>query len=65
MGIETFIRDNILSPRLKKAECLVVYDPKQRYRDLCLYQVGLNAPKIMLDLFGDVLCPNASVSRPT
>ena len=36
MGIETFIRDNILSPRLKKAECLVVYDPEQRYRDLCL-----------------------------
>ena len=36
MGIETFIRDNILSPRLKKAECLVVYDPDYRYRDLCL-----------------------------
>lgn len=36
MGIETFIRDNILSPRLKKAECLVVYDPEYRYRDLCL-----------------------------
>jgi hypothetical protein len=36
MGIETFIRDNILSRRLKEAECLVVYDPDHRYRDLCL-----------------------------
>lgn len=36
MGIETFICDNILSPRLKKAECLVVYDQEQRYRNLCL-----------------------------
>ena len=36
MGIAKFIRDHILSPRLKKAECLVVYDPDQRYRDLCL-----------------------------
>lgn len=36
MGIETFIRDNILSRRLKEAEFLVVYDPDRRYRDLCL-----------------------------
>jgi PglZ domain len=36
MGIETFIRDTILSPRLQNAECLVVYDPEQRYRQLCL-----------------------------
>jgi hypothetical protein len=36
MGIETFIRDNILSRRLKEAECLVVYDPDRRYHDLCL-----------------------------
>ena len=35
MGIETFIRDNILKERLK-AECLIVYDPDHRYRDLCL-----------------------------
>lgn len=35
MGIETFIRDSILSPRLKQAECLVVYDPARRYRDIC------------------------------
>ncbi len=36
MGIAKFIRDNILSPRLKTAECLVVYDSDRRYRDLCL-----------------------------
>jgi len=36
MGIANFIRDSILSPRLKKAECLVVYDPDHRYRTLCL-----------------------------
>ncbi len=36
MGIAKFIRDHIFSLRLKKAECLVVYDPDQRYRDLCL-----------------------------
>lgn len=36
MGIETFIRDNVLSQRLKEAECLVVYDPDRRYRDICL-----------------------------
>ena len=36
MGIEIFIRDNVLSRRLKEAECLVVYDPDRRYRDLCL-----------------------------
>lgn len=36
MGIANFIRDSILTLRLKKAECLVVYDPDHRYRDLCL-----------------------------
>jgi hypothetical protein len=36
MDIATFIRNTILSTRLRKAECLVVYDPDQRYRDLCL-----------------------------
>ncbi len=35
MSIADYIRDDILKLRLK-AECLVVYDPDQRYRDLCL-----------------------------
>ncbi|WP_121969238.1 PglZ domain-containing protein [Leptolyngbya sp. BC1307] len=36
MSIAEFIRDDILGDRLKKAECLVVYDPNHRYHDLCL-----------------------------
>ena len=35
MSIAEFICDDILKLRLK-AECLVVYDPDQRYRDICL-----------------------------
>jgi hypothetical protein len=36
MDIAKFIRDKILTERLKKAECLVVYDPDRRYHALCL-----------------------------
>lgn len=36
MSIETFIREVVLIPRLAKRGVLVVYDPAQRYRDLCL-----------------------------
>lgn len=36
MGIEAFIRDEVLRPRLNKAEVLVVYDGARRYDDLCL-----------------------------
>ncbi len=36
MTIATFIRDQILRPRLLETGCLVVYDPVGRYRDLCL-----------------------------
>jgi len=35
MSIADYIRDDIFKPRLK-AECLVVYDQDQRYRDICL-----------------------------
>ena len=35
-GIKDFIQNQILLPRLKKNGVLVVYDPEQRYRDLCL-----------------------------
>ncbi len=36
MSIETFIREVVLVPRLSKRGVLVVYDPAQRYRNLCL-----------------------------
>jgi len=36
MSIQTFIQHEILLPRLKHNGVLVVYDPAQRYRDLCL-----------------------------
>jgi len=36
MSIENFIKEQILAPRLIKNQVLVVYDPEQRYRDLCL-----------------------------
>jgi hypothetical protein len=36
MSIEVFIQQNTLLPRLKKSSVLVVYDPQQIYRDLCL-----------------------------
>lgn len=36
MTIEQFIQDEVLRPRLSKNEVVVVYDPDQRYRELCL-----------------------------
>lgn len=36
MSIAEFIQADIFQKRLKDSECLVVYDPDQRYRDLCL-----------------------------
>lgn len=36
MSIAAFIQTEILMPRLNQAEVLVVYDPEQRYRQLCL-----------------------------
>jgi hypothetical protein len=33
MSIVAFVRDSVLRPRLKKAGCLVVYDPAKLYRD--------------------------------
>ncbi len=35
MTIRQFIQEEVLSPKLKKASVLVVYDPERRYRDLC------------------------------
>ena len=35
MSIATFIRDEVLRPRLEKAGALVVYDPEGRYRSVC------------------------------
>lgn len=34
MTLAAFIRDSVLRPRLKKAGCLVVYDPEKLYRDV-------------------------------
>ena len=34
-GIAEFIRDEVLLPRLKRRDVLVVYDPARRYRALC------------------------------
>ena len=39
-SIGSFIRDEVLLPRLKHAGVLVVYDPEQRYRELCLALAG-------------------------
>jgi hypothetical protein len=36
MKIAEFITSNVLRPRLLAKGCLVVYDPEQRLRDLCL-----------------------------
>jgi hypothetical protein len=36
MSIAEYIQQQVLLPRLKKQEVLVIYDPDQRYRELCL-----------------------------
>ncbi|MEF8730301.1 MAG: PglZ domain-containing protein [Accumulibacter sp.] len=36
MSISDFIRETVLRPRLRRAGCLVVYDPDRRYRQQCL-----------------------------
>jgi len=36
MTIQAFIQQEILLPRLQQSSVLVVYDPAQRYHDLCL-----------------------------
>ena len=36
MVIKEFIQTEILLPRLRRSGVLVVYDPKARYRELCL-----------------------------
>jgi hypothetical protein len=36
MSIARYISDTLFKPRLQKAGCLVVYDPDERYRDICL-----------------------------
>ena len=36
MTIKTFIQQEVLLPRLKKAGVMLVYDPDRRYHELCL-----------------------------
>lgn len=38
--IKEFIQQDILLPRLRKEGVLVVYDPEERYRDLCMELSG-------------------------
>jgi hypothetical protein len=40
MSIEQFIQQQVLLPRLRQSGVLVVYDPVQRYRELCLDLAG-------------------------
>ena len=40
MQISEFIQTQVLLPRVKHHEVLIVYDPNQRFKDICL---GLNA----------------------
>lgn len=35
MSIAEFVRESVFLPRLKKAGCLVVYDPDRRYQGIC------------------------------
>mgnify|MGYP006289873067 CR=1 FL=1 len=35
-GIKEFIQQDVLLPRLQKEGALVVYDPEERYRELCM-----------------------------
>lgn len=35
-GIKEFIQQDVLLPRLQKDGVLVVYDPEERYRELCM-----------------------------
>ena len=56
MGIAEHIRNNILLERLK-AECMVVYDPDRRYREICLDLANEQIQVI------DTTCQNGILSR--
>ena len=40
MDIKSFIKELVLAPRLQKKQVLAVYDPDNRYRDLCQEMAG-------------------------
>jgi len=40
MSIADFIQNQVLRPRMQKAGALVVYDPEQRYREVCTQLTG-------------------------
>ena len=40
MSIAEFISESIFLPRVKKAGCLVVYDPDRRYQDICAFMAS-------------------------
>ncbi|GAB6056898.1 PglZ domain-containing protein [Desulfonatronum parangueonense] len=39
-AIKSFIQQDVLLPRVTRSEVLVVYDPEERYRELCLELAG-------------------------
>jgi len=45
MTIAEFIRDKLLTPRIKSHSCLVVYDREAQYRELCL---GMQSEKLKI-----------------
>ena len=40
MSIADFIQNQVLRPRVQKVGALVVYDPEQRYREVCTHMAG-------------------------
>ena len=46
MSIEAYIQQHVLAKRLKDHEVLVVYDPEERYRAICLAMGGDRCPVV-------------------
>lgn len=42
MGIKQFIQEEVLRPRMRRANVLVVYDSEKRYRELCMEMANKN-----------------------
>lgn len=47
MDIKSFIKKEVLGPRLREKQVLAVYDPDYRYRDLCLEMA--NEKRVIVD----------------
>jgi hypothetical protein len=69
MSIKTFIQQEVLLPRFKKAGVMVVYDPDRRYRDLCLEladekRVVVDATESSIDSREQALATIQALGRP-